>query len=144
MSKKIGPWLGLANNVTPDKLQTDQEIRQNIKQLQHFGGFKLHPGQKLYEMVCVSIKGEPVAGLSEDGSFDPEKALVREVIPDETTAIFGVKTLVNDHPDLGKVSTGGKVEGGSRSRIGIVDGNIYEAAINPTVARRKIIKKYFN
>jgi hypothetical protein len=123
------------HNPTGRGLQEKTEAHQNIRQLARLGRFQLHPGQKLYEMVCVSITGAPVKGLDpETGAFDPQQAEVREVVPEASTAIFGDAM----NPELG-----GPIKKGSYNRLTITSGNIYMAAINQHNARKKIIQRFF-
>lgn len=119
----------------PGQLKERIESRQVIKQTQYFGQLKLEKGQRIYEMVIVpDIAGQPVKGTDpETGAFDPELAEIREARFKEEAAVFGVPVVTGLGP----------VKPGTKKKLVIVDGNIYEVAINRETARRKMIKKYF-
>lgn len=114
-------------------------IRQVLKSRVKLGEFRLQPGMALYEMICVSSNGESVAGLNPvTGDFDPDLAVVRPVKMPKPVVVAGdhVKALLGNR-NLGKIKPG------THARIDVVDGNLYEVAINGKNARRKIIEKYF-
>lgn len=118
----------------PDQVKTKYDIRQVLKAKKHRGKFTLHKGQKLYEMICVSEKGEPVPGLDPvTGDFDPELAIVRPATYCETVTHIGTRVV----PELGAVLPG------IQRTLQLNDGNLYEVAINEKNARRKITERYF-
>lgn len=132
--------MNLNEPISPDRTQYD--IRQVLKSRQKIGSFRLYPGTKLWEMVCVSNAGESVPGLNAvNGDFDPDLAIVRE-------ATFKVVTVDAIEPtiavDLGpKIIELGQVKRGVKRTFDICDGNLYDVAMNAETARRKIIKKHF-
>lgn len=122
-----------------------QVIREVIKASRYMGNFRLQPGQKLYEMVCVGSAGESVPGLNAvTGDFDPELAIVRECRYEKTAATFDdpINPLLK-HPLTGISKASGRVKAGIHRKYIVVDGNIYIDAINEANARKKIIKQYF-
>lgn len=122
--------------------QTQDRVNYNIRQVlkgkAHLGTLTLQPGQKLYEMVCVSNAGTSIPGLNAvTGDFDPELAIVREAASEKPVAVAGTPVVAG----LGRGI--GKVKPGLKRKFIVQDGNLYEVAINEVNARRKIIKKFF-
>jgi hypothetical protein len=119
----------------PDNVKPDIEIRQAVKSAVPVLRFKPQNGQKIYEMIIVPRKdGDVVKGFNpEDGSFDPELADVVEAEYKLDTMVVGIPVVEGLGP----------VKPSKRGKLVIVDGNIYEVAINVRIAREKMIRKYF-
>jgi hypothetical protein len=150
-----------------------EETRQIRKEKPPLTTYSIPPGCKLWEMVAVSDDPDrplAVLGMSEDGSYDPELALVRparleayfttdyqdpEITIAENVPIrtrLEAVAMVAASAALGAAISReavipaditGKIARGQRWKVIQVEGNFYEVASNSRNARRKIIAKHF-
>lgn len=111
-----------------------QELKRQQAKLTH----KIHPGQKLWELVVYTITGERAEGWAPDPAtgewlFDPDFALVREVKIDRSVLVMGTPVIAGL----------GAVKPTLKHKATEIPGNFYWPAINAETARKKIIKNFF-